>query len=102
MKLFRYLFRLLTACFLFSAFLIFSCKKELSQTLSSQDEQQANLAATESDAEAEAVFNGIFDDVMGVNTQVGLGGTGLFMRNAFENYGLPITTERTGNIDPAP
>src|SRR5215467_10373011 len=101
MKASSYPFRLLTACFLFAAIIIFSCKKELSNTLSPQDEQQANLAATQSDAEAESVFNGIFDDVMGVNTQVGLGGTGLFMRSALENDGLSIVG-RTGNTDPAP
>jgi hypothetical protein len=102
MKILKYPSRLLTACFLFAALIIFSCKKELSNTLSSQDEQQANLAATQSDAEAEAIFNGIFDDVIGVNTQVGLGGTGLFMRNAISNYNLPNNNNRTSNIDPAP
>jgi hypothetical protein len=94
--------RLLTACFLFAAVVIFSCKKEFSQTLSPQDEQQANVAATQSDVEAEAIFNGIFDDVMGVNTQVGLGGTGLFMRNGVSNLNTSIIDDRTVNIDPAP
>jgi hypothetical protein len=97
-----YLSRLLTACFLFAAVVIFSCKKEFSQTLSPQDEQQANLVATQSDAEAEAVFNGIFDDVIGVNKQVGFGGTGLFMRNVASNYNTSDFNERASNIDPAP
>ena len=30
----------------------------------------------ESDAEAEAVFDDVFDNVMGVNAEVGIGGTG--------------------------
>src|SRR5689334_1302853 len=91
--------RLITACFLFVILIIFSCKKETSQTLSSQDEQQANLAASESNAEADDVFNGVFDDAMGVNADVGIGGTGLFMRNAAGNYG---TTGVDARIDPAP
>lgn len=94
--------RLLTACFLFTIFVIFSCKKEISQTLSPQDEQQANITASESDAEAEDVFNGVFDDVMGVNTDVGIGGTGLFMRNIAGNYGIATIDSRTGNTNPAP
>ncbi|HMG68119.1 MAG TPA: hypothetical protein VK588_10545 [Chitinophagaceae bacterium] len=102
MKFLKSQARLLTACFLFTIFVIFSCKKETSQTLSPQDEQQANLTASESDAEAEDVFNGVFDDVMGVNTDVGIGGTGLFMRNIAGNYGIANIDSRTGNTNPAP
>jgi hypothetical protein len=94
--------RLLTAFFLFITLIIFSCKKETSQTLSPQDEQEANVTASESDAEAEDVFNGIFDDVIGVNSDVGIGGTGLFMRNRASNYETPAIDARTSNIDPAP
>lgn len=94
--------RILTAFFLFATLVIFSCKKETSQTLSPQDEQQANLAASQSDAEAEDVFNGIFDDAMGVNSDVAMGGTGLFMKNAPGNYGATSMDGRTINIDPAP
>ncbi len=54
------------------------------------------MTATESDAEAEAVFNGVFDDVLGVNTDVGLGGTGVFGRNAASNYG---SVDLAGRID---
>jgi hypothetical protein len=99
MKFMNSSIRLITACFLFVIFIIFSCKKETSQTLSSQDEQQANLAASESNAEAEGVFNGVFDDAMGVNADVGMGGTGLFMRNTAGNYGISGVDAR---IDPAP
>src|SRR5206468_3580640 len=89
----------LTVCLLFVLSIIFSCKKETSQTLSPQDEQQANVAASESDAEAEGVFNGVFDDVIGVNADVGMGGTGLFMRNQSGNYEI---TDINARIDPAP
>jgi hypothetical protein len=41
---------------------------------------------TESDAEAELVFNDVFDDVMGANNEVGMAGTGIFGRaNTFYN-----------------
>jgi hypothetical protein len=102
MKFFSTRVRLLIAFFLFIILIIFSCRKETSETLSPQDEQLANVAASESDAEAENVFNGVFDDVMGVNTEVGMGGTGLFMRSMAGNYGTTATDARTNNIDPAP
>jgi len=91
--------RVLTTCLLFILAVIFSCKKETSQSLTQQDEQQANMAATESDAEADGVFNGFFDDVMGVNTDVGMGGTGLFMRTNAAGFGPVGSDART---DPAP
>jgi hypothetical protein len=93
---------LLTTLLLFIAVVIFSCKKETSQALSPQDEQAANRAASESDAEAEDVFNGLFDDVMGVNSDVGIGGTGLFMRNAADPYETSGIDSRTNNTNPAP
>jgi len=99
MKVLNSPFRLATACFLFVLFIVFSCKKETSQSLSAQDEQQANVAASESDAEADDVFNGVFDDAMGVNSNVAMGGTGLFMRSAAGGYGFPGADSRT---DPAP
>ena len=88
--------RLLIFILLFPVLIIFSCKKETSQTLTSQDEEQANVAATESDAEAEDVFDGVFNDVLGVNADVGLGGTGIFSRNSSGNYG---PTDLNGRID---
>jgi hypothetical protein len=73
--------RLLTAIIVSTALIIFSCKKETSDTLSPQDEEQANITASESDAEAEGVFNGVFDDIIGVNNDVGISGTGIFGRS---------------------
>jgi hypothetical protein len=78
--------RLLTAIFLLAIVIVFSCKKETSGTLTSQDEEQANIAATQSDAEAQNVFDGVFDDVLGVNKDVAMGGTGIFGRSAAGNY----------------
>jgi hypothetical protein len=68
----------------FSATLLFySCKKETSDSnLSPQEEEQASLTSSESEAESESIFNEIFDNVIGVNNDVGLSGTGVFGRMA--------------------
>ena len=71
--------RFLTALFLFTALIIFSCKKENSGT-SAADQENASLSAAESNVEAEFVFNDVFDNVMGVNNDVGVQGTGVFGR----------------------
>jgi hypothetical protein len=88
--------RLLTAIFVFTTLIIFSCKKENSDSLTPQDEEQANVVATQSDAEAESVFDGVFNDALGVNGDVGLGGTGIFGRASAGNYG---TYDINGRID---
>lgn len=64
------------------SFLVFSCQKEQSQAEdpTTQIETNASKISTEADAEAEAIFDGVFDDAMGVNAEVGLGGTGIFGR----------------------
>jgi predicted secreted Zn-dependent protease len=87
----------LIAFLVFAALINFSCKKELSQALTPQEEEQANVTSTESEAEAEDVFNGIFDDAMGVNNDVGLAGTGIFARSAISNGSGDVA-----RIDPAP
>jgi len=71
--------RFLTVVFIFTALIIFSCKKENSGT-SAADQENASLSAAESNAEAEFVFNDVFDNVMGVNNDVGMQGTGVFGR----------------------
>jgi hypothetical protein len=59
----------------------YSCKKETSQdNLTEQEEEQASLTTSESEAESEIIFNEVFDNVMGVNNDVGLSGTGIFGR----------------------
>jgi hypothetical protein len=73
--------QLATLAFFFSLLMISSCQKENSQ--SGTDEQQqieASMVSSESDSESELVFNGIFDDAIGVNEEVGIGGTGVFGR----------------------
>jgi len=61
----------------FSFVLLFTnCKKETSG--STAQEELASQVSTEADAESDDVFNEVFDNVMGVNTDVALGGTGVF------------------------
>jgi hypothetical protein len=75
------LIQLITLVFLLSLFVILSCKKENSQNGSpSQQEEQASLVSSQSDGEAEMIFNNVFDDAMGVSDQVGMSGTGVFGR----------------------
>jgi len=81
MKLLFNLTRLTTAV-LATAFLIVSCQKEQSENnnLTPQEEAQASLYSTEADAEADVVFNDVFDNVMGVNDEVGMAGVGVHAR----------------------
>lgn len=90
MKLAGALTRLMTIVIFLSILIINSCKKETSNSgnLTPQEEEQAAIVMTESDAEAELVFNDVFDDVMGTNNEVGMAGTGIFGRaNSFNNNG---------------
>lgn len=67
----------ITTLILFSAFvLINSCKKETSGNTS--QEELASQVSSVADAESEVVFNEVFDNVMGVNNDVGLAGVGVF------------------------
>ena len=67
--------------FLFSLLMFVSCQPENSQILTEEQQQQeASMVSSESDAEAEIVFNDVFDDAMGVNDEVGLEGTGTLNR----------------------
>src|ERR1700750_2403127 len=75
-------------------FTISGCKKEESD-LSPAEAQAFGQATSESDAEAEATYDDVFDNVMGVNTEVGVGGTGIFgMRNI--QYGEEIISGANG------
>jgi hypothetical protein len=88
------------AAFTFILFTIGSCSKETSQNGNPQQEEQASLASSESDGEAEMVFNEVFDDAMGVNDEVGMAGTGIFGRNS---YGTSINTINPGaRVDSLP
>jgi len=87
----------LSAIAFFSFLLIFTaCQKENSQSGTvDQEEVEAAKASSEADGEAEILFNGVFDDAMGVNDEVGIAGTGVFGRVTacpdviIERLGLP-------------
>src|SRR5437762_2284362 len=68
--------------FFFGLLMVTSCAKENSRS-TSDDEQEvtASQASSESDGQAELVFNNLFDDAMGVSDEVGMSGTGIFGRN---------------------
>jgi hypothetical protein len=60
----------------FFSLLIVSCSKENSRS-GTDDEQEvtASKISSESDGQAELIFNGFFDDAMGVSDEVGMFGT---------------------------
>jgi hypothetical protein len=66
-----------TVFLFFSAFVLFiGCKKETSGNTA--DEEFASQVSTEADAESDFIYDEVFDNVMGVNTDVAIGGTGVF------------------------
>jgi hypothetical protein len=60
-----------------------SCTRENSGDDTSEQEQiQASTVTAESDAEAEVIYNEVFDDVLGVNNDVGMADIGIAGRTA--------------------
>jgi hypothetical protein len=56
-----------------------SCSKEESGSGNpDQEEIEVSRTSNSANTEAEAVFGGLFDDVLGVNNDVGIAGTGVF------------------------
>ncbi len=85
---------------LFIAFVsIVSCKKENSNPGTAAEQEEFATATSESDAEAEVVFDDVFDNVMGVDTEVGVGGgIGIFGSSGTISDGQ-ITVHGAGTID---
>jgi hypothetical protein len=71
---------------IFMLLVLFSCGKEDSR--SDQQEMEVSRISSESDGEAELIFNSLFDDAMGVSDEVGMAGTGVF--------GINMPTGSTG------
>ena len=78
MKFNSSLTRLLTAMVIMASLFAVSCKKESSSAGTAAEREEFASAASESEAEAEIVFDDVFDNVMGVNNEVAIGGTGVF------------------------
>ena len=73
MKKFPLVTRLTVVAFA-ATLLMIGCKKENSDTLSAQEEEQAATFSSESEVDSEIAFDDVYDNVMGVNSDVGLGG----------------------------
>ncbi|HMT74166.1 MAG TPA: hypothetical protein PKA77_08870 [Chitinophagaceae bacterium] len=64
---------------LISMLLFVSCQKEDSQNGTTEEQEtEASKVSGEADAEAEVIFDNLFDDVMGANDEVGNAGSGVF------------------------
>jgi hypothetical protein len=77
MKINRNLY-LFLSCIACVSLYIISCKKDSSSITNPVEKQEFAAVTSASDAEAEGVFSEVFDNVIGVNTEVGIGGTGIF------------------------
>lgn len=84
--------RLMTAAFCCTLVMV-ACKKENSGSLSASEEEQAATLSSQSETENEVVFNDVFDNVLGVNSEVGIGGTGIFGRVATNINGRDMNTD---------
>ena len=67
----------LKTAFFLTIIFIASCKKE-DENITPQQKQEFALATSQADAEAELVFDDLFDNALGVSDEVGIGGTGVF------------------------
>lgn len=91
------LFTQLMTILFFTSFLMIGCKKETSDSgLTPQQEEEVATVSTESETEQEFAFNDVFDNVIGVNDEVGLSGTGVFGKRAPDGT---LETARLTNID---
>lgn len=55
-----------------------ACQKQDSSLDSPQQKEEFAMAASQSETESDVVFDDVFNNVMGVNDEVALGGTGIF------------------------
>ncbi|MBS1921181.1 MAG: hypothetical protein JST17_13095 [Bacteroidetes bacterium] len=110
MKLSFSLLSLIVPAFILSLLTIGSCSKEKS-TATDQQQQDVSFTSVEAEAQGETAFNDVFDNAMGANNDVGIGGTGIFGRpepgNSFYRLdSLPpcatvtITHSNTSNFFP--
>jgi hypothetical protein len=79
-----------------SLFLLVSCEKETSGT--DAEEAFASRASSEADAESDDIFNEVFDNVIGVNTDVAIGGTGVFGQMNPGTSGATYRTNACPNV----
>lgn len=75
--------RLMTAALVVSIVSISCSKEKSSDELTPQEEQQVAQASSQTEAESEMAQDDIFNNVIGVNNEVGIGGVGIFGRANF-------------------
>lgn len=97
MNLTKSLTRILSITCLMGLLFMASCKKEGSSTGTAAEQEEFASAVAEADAENEVIFDDVFDNVMGVDTEVGLGGTGVFGgANNNAGFGEEMISEANG------
>jgi len=77
-----------------TALFLSACKKQDDESGANGKEEFAQ-AASESDATAEEVFDDVFNNIMGVSPEVGIGGTGVFGR-------VDVSGGRIDGVDSTP
>ena len=70
----------LLATILVTGLVFSSCKKQDDDSTGSSGKEEFATITSQSDAAAEVVFDDVFNNVMGVSSEVGIGGTGVFGR----------------------
>lgn len=84
-------------------FIVFiGCRKEESGNLSSKEEEQASMATAVSETETEFAFNDVFDNVVGVNGELGIAGTGIFGKIIRNGKVLNVDSARCFQVSVTP
>src|SRR6476660_6848108 len=67
---------------------VVSCKKDDSTSATTAEKQEFTATVSTADAEGQIAFNEVFDNVLGVNSEVAMGGTGVFAGANTSNDGM--------------
>jgi hypothetical protein len=70
----------LLATVMVTALVFSACKKQDDNSSGAEGKEEFATVASQSDATAEGVFDDVFNNVLGVSSEVGIGGTGVFGR----------------------
>jgi hypothetical protein len=90
MKMFNSLTKTIGATLVVLSIVFVACQKDNSGSSSNVDQTTFANSTAESDAEAQVVFNDVFDNVVGTNDEVGMSGVGV--------VGAVNNTNNDGNI----
>jgi hypothetical protein len=80
---------------LLSALVFNSCQKEKYNSTRPVEQEEFAKVSAESEAEAETIFDNVFDNIMGVNSQVAIGGTGVF-NSRYRSEGVEMVGSAPG------